>query len=31
MEYTDYGVIWADCVERCTDNPDETEEEQEES
>jgi hypothetical protein len=28
MEYTDYGVIWEDGIERCTDNPDETEEEQ---
>lgn len=31
MIYTDYGIIWEDGIERCTDNSDETEEEQEES
>ena len=31
MEYTNYAVIWFDGIERCTDNPDEIEEEQEES
>lgn len=27
MRYTDYGVIWEDGIERCTDSPDENEEE----
>ena len=31
MEYTEYGVIWEDGIERCTDAPDETEDKQEES
>ena len=31
MTYTDYGVMWADGIERCTDSPDETEEDREES
>lgn len=31
MKYTDYGVVWVDGIERCTDSHDETEEEQEES
>lgn len=26
MEYTEYGVVWSDGIERCTDDPDETEE-----
>lgn len=30
MIYTDYGVIWADGVERCTDARDEVEEEEQE-
>ena len=30
MEYTDYGVIWEDEIERCTDSADEMEEEGEE-
>lgn len=29
MEYTDYGVVWADGIERCTDNSDEKEEQEE--
>ena len=28
MEYTDYGVVWVDGIERCTDNPDEKEEQE---
>lgn len=28
MIYTDYGVVWEDGIERCTDSQDETEEEQ---
>lgn len=31
MKYTEYGVIWEDGIERCSDAQDETEEEQEES
>lgn len=31
MKYTEYGVIWEDGIERCSDTQDETEEEQEES
>jgi len=28
MNYTDYGVEWADGIERCTDNSDEIKEEE---
>jgi len=31
MEYTEYGVVWQDGIERCTDSPHETEEEQAEA
>ena len=31
MEYTDYGVIWKDGIERCTDSYTENEEDEEEN